>query len=103
MRRRNKELDDLVGDLEEEEETSSNNQLSGEGSGLSAAGKELGISIELPTNEGEEGNLPSNMVKEDVDRWTRWKNGEHFPWDAPNYHSEAIILSGKPGTRRNVS
>ena len=48
-------------------------------------------------------SLVKLMVKEDVDRWTRWKNGEHFPWDAANYHSEAIILSGKPGTRRNVS
>ena len=76
MRRRNKELDDLVGDLEEEEETSSNNQLSGEGSALSAAGKELGISIELPTNEGEEGNLPSNMVKEDVEEAAREMEGE---------------------------
>ena len=29
------------------------------------------------------------MVREDVDRWARWKRGEQFPWDAPAYPSEA--------------
>jgi GDPmannose 4,6-dehydratase len=33
------------------------------------------------------------MVKEDLDRWERWINGEKFPWDAPNYPSEAKILT----------
>lgn len=33
------------------------------------------------------------MVKEEVSRWSRWLNGERFPWDAPNYPSEACILT----------
>ena len=33
------------------------------------------------------------MVKEDLERWKRWLNGERFPWDAPNYPSENRILS----------
>ena len=33
------------------------------------------------------------MVEEDLNRWQRWLNGEKFPWDAPNYPSEATILT----------
>jgi len=33
------------------------------------------------------------MVKEDLNRWDRWQNGERFPWDAPNYPNEANILT----------
>lgn len=33
------------------------------------------------------------MVKEDLERWKRWRNGERFSWDAPNYPSENRILS----------
>jgi GDPmannose 4,6-dehydratase len=33
------------------------------------------------------------MVKEDLERWERWQSGERFPWDAPNYPSEANILT----------
>lgn len=33
------------------------------------------------------------MVKEDMSRWERWLNGERFPWDAPNYPSEAKIIT----------
>jgi len=33
------------------------------------------------------------MVKEDLTNWERWQNGERFPWDAPNYPSEAKILT----------
>ena len=36
------------------------------------------------------------MVKEDVDRWHRWQKGERFPWDAPNYPTEANILTRVP-------
>jgi GDPmannose 4,6-dehydratase len=35
------------------------------------------------------------MVKSDLDRWTRWQSGEHFPWDAWNYPNEKKILSRK--------
>jgi len=35
------------------------------------------------------------MVEADVDRWTRWQNGERFPWDASNYPNENRILSRK--------
>jgi GDPmannose 4,6-dehydratase len=35
------------------------------------------------------------MVDEELDRWTRWQNGERFPWDAPNYPNENRILSRK--------
>lgn len=33
------------------------------------------------------------MVNEEVSRWTRWLNGERFPWDAPNYPSENRVLT----------
>jgi GDPmannose 4,6-dehydratase len=33
------------------------------------------------------------MVKEDIGRWQRWLKGDRFPWDAPNYPSEANILT----------
>jgi GDPmannose 4,6-dehydratase len=33
------------------------------------------------------------MVDADVSRWERLLNGETFPWDAPNYSSEAKIIT----------
>ena len=33
------------------------------------------------------------LIKEDIDRWERWLNGERFPWDAPNYSTETKILT----------
>ncbi len=33
------------------------------------------------------------MVSEEYDRWQRWLSGERFPWDAPSYPSEDMILS----------
>lgn len=33
------------------------------------------------------------MVKEDLNRWKKWKKGEHFPWDASNYPNETKILT----------
>ena len=33
------------------------------------------------------------MVKEDVKKWENYLNGKIFPWDAPNYPSEANIIS----------
>ncbi len=33
------------------------------------------------------------MVEEELDHWQRWRNGEIFPWDAPNYPGEAMILT----------
>ena len=35
------------------------------------------------------------MVKSDLDRWGKWINGEHFPWDAGNYPNERKIMSRK--------
>ena len=35
------------------------------------------------------------MVSSDLQRWKRWKNGEHFPWDAGNYPNERKIISRK--------
>ena len=37
--------------------------------------------------------LVSLMINEDLERWERWKLGEHFPWDAFNYPNENKILS----------
>jgi len=37
--------------------------------------------------------LVEKMVKEDLERWKRWQKGERFSWDAPNYPSEANILT----------
>lgn len=39
--------------------------------------------------------LAEIMVISDLERWTRWQNGEHFPWDAWNYPNEKRILSRK--------
>ena len=33
------------------------------------------------------------MVKEDLNRWKKWKRGERFPWDASNYPNETKILT----------
>ena len=33
------------------------------------------------------------MVNKDMERWERYKLGEHFPWDAFNYPNENKILS----------
>jgi GDPmannose 4,6-dehydratase len=33
------------------------------------------------------------MVDADINRWERLLNGETFPWDAPNYSSEARIIT----------
>jgi len=32
------------------------------------------------------------MVKSDLQRWTDWQNGKHFPWDAANYLQEEYTL-----------
>lgn len=32
------------------------------------------------------------MVKTDLQRWTDWQNGKHFPWDASNYLQEDHTL-----------
>jgi len=37
--------------------------------------------------------LVETLVREEVNRWERWLQGERFPWDAPNYPSEAKILT----------
>jgi len=37
--------------------------------------------------------LVNLMVKEDLDRWERWQQGERFPWDAPNYPTEEKIIT----------
>jgi len=34
------------------------------------------------------------MVDADLGRWTRWQNGETFPWDALNHTDDATIISG---------
>ena len=56
----------------------------------SKAEQELGWKPEVTFDE-----LSKIMVKEDLDRWERWQNGERFPWDAQNYPNENIILSRK--------
>lgn len=35
------------------------------------------------------------MVEEDLNRWTSWRKGKRFPWDASNYPNDNKILSGK--------
>jgi len=35
------------------------------------------------------------MVNKDLERWQRWKKGERFPWDAPNYIDEEKTLFRK--------
>lgn len=54
----------------------------------SKAKKKLGWRPRTKFNE-----LVKIMVKEEVNRWERWLNGERFPWDAPNYPSENKILT----------
>ena len=38
-------------------------------------------------------DLVELMMNEDLERWNRWKSGEHFPWDAFNYPNENNISS----------
>jgi GDPmannose 4,6-dehydratase len=52
------------------------------------AKEKLGWEPKVKFNE-----LVEIMVKEDLNRWERWQNGERFPWDAPNYPSESKILT----------
>ncbi len=54
----------------------------------SKAKKELGWE---PKTSFEQ--LVKIMVKEDIRRWQRVIDGERFPWDAPNYPTEAKIIS----------
>lgn len=54
----------------------------------SKANKKLGWKPKTRFNE-----LIKIMVEEEVARWSRWLNGETFPWDAPNYASEARIIT----------
>ena len=37
-------------------------------------------------------DLVAIMVDADIDRWSRWQNGERFPWDATNYIDEEKTL-----------
>ncbi|MDD5111441.1 MAG: GDP-mannose 4,6-dehydratase [Candidatus Altiarchaeota archaeon] len=52
------------------------------------AGKKLGWKPNVKFRE-----LVRIMVENDMSLWRRWMDGEHFPWDAPSYPSEANILS----------
>jgi len=54
----------------------------------SKAAKKLGWKPKVTFDE-----LIGIMVQEDLNRWKRWQKGERFPWDAPNYPSEANILT----------
>lgn len=56
--------------------------------GNSSKIKKLGWESKVKFDE-----LVKIMVKEDLNRWERWQNGERFPWDAPNYPSEDKIIS----------
>jgi len=38
-------------------------------------------------------SLVSIMVREEISRWKRWLDGERFPWDAPSYPNENLLLS----------
>lgn len=42
-------------------------------------------------------DLVQIMVKEDLNRWESWLNGKRFSWDAPNYASEARIITRSHG------
>ncbi len=33
------------------------------------------------------------MVREDLERWEKWLEGEKFPWDAPNYPDETKLIT----------
>ena len=33
------------------------------------------------------------MVSSDIDNWEKYLKGKVFPWDAPNYPSEANIIT----------
>ena len=35
------------------------------------------------------------MVREDIERWERWRKGEYFPWDAPTYPADNKTISSK--------
>ena len=37
--------------------------------------------------------LVNMMVDSDIDRWSKYLNGERFPWDAPSYPNELKIKS----------
>lgn len=54
----------------------------------SKAKKKLGWHPKVKFDE-----LVKIMVKEDLSRWERWQNGERLSWDAPNYPSEAKIIT----------
>ena len=38
-------------------------------------------------------DLVKILVKEEINRWKKWCNGERFAWDAPNYPNENGILT----------
>lgn len=54
----------------------------------SKAKKNLGWSPKVKFDE-----LVNIMVKEDVNRWELWQQGERFAWDAPFYPNETRILT----------
>ncbi len=54
----------------------------------SKAERKLGWRPRIRFNE-----LVKIMVDADLKRWEAWLNGESFPWDAPNYPSEAKIIT----------
>ena len=68
-RRRKKELDELIDELSEEEERSSDNLLVAVGSDISEDAKKLGIDTSSPQSDGEvEGqSLPTSLAKEELE------------------------------------
>ena len=65
MRRRKDESTDFPEDIEEEEVESPASLLSV--AGVHEANKALGISIMVPSVEGDEEDLPPSFVKEEID------------------------------------
>lgn len=61
----------------------------------SKAKKQLGWKPQVKFDD-----LVEIMVKEDLTRWERWKNGEQFFWDALNYPNENGIISKKWGLEK---
>lgn len=39
--------------------------------------------------------LVKTMVESDLEQWQKWKKGEKFAWDAPNYFDESRLMGSK--------
>ena len=55
--------------------------------------KRIGIDLDCYTSKTKFNKLIKIMMDEDIERWTKFKNGEVFPWDVLSSIDESKTIN----------